>query len=427
MESSGVTKMASQTTFEAQIDATFAPELGDEERKFLGKVESALDVGRALKAWWEQADAGEQYESCFKLTRSFNQADTSFGFFGQAAIQGRSIPVMGTVEEMLYDQPKHGDHEKLRDEFREFVLHYFLRVTDFREPEACVGRQPSNVPEWLRELSWCSDSESINTGFGYSQHFYKQRNTGVIGRFPDAQRFSIVDLRDLSSTYEWIVLKVRFFDFDLKFTPFGRTRPQIVVPLREESYIVLSSDFLANETNASSEIAGSYGFGYAFIKRSPGGILAYGPGLFDAAFKRITFTILRSGQTRVHMVFVANRPAQILSLPFLDWAVRLADAASLGMVSRFFTPAQEAWKWPKAPTSSFDPLIASITLANLLSGDRAERDLCISKEQLEKDMLVQHFRQHYQMLLGSLFTWRQIADWQDAEKLPSWVIAGTNR
>jgi hypothetical protein len=426
MELSGATKMTSQTILERGIDPAFGSELSDSDRELLSNVESALELGRALHAWWEHADAAEQYENRFTLTRTFNQADTSFGFFGHAGIQDRSVPVMGTVEEMLYDQPKHSDREKLRDEFREFVLHYFLRVTDFREPEACVGHQPSNVPEWLRELSWCFDSGSISTGFGYSQHFYKERNTGVIGRFSDAQRFSVVDLRELISKYEWIVLKVRIFDFDLKFTPFGRTRPQIVVPLREESYIVLSSDFLVNETNPSPKIAGCYGFGYAFIKRSSKGILAYGPGLFDAAFKRITFRVLHSGQTRVHMVFVANRPTHILNLPFLDWTVQLADLASLGMVSRFLTPSQEEGKRPQTSGNSFDPLLASITLANLFSGGRAAQDLCISKEQLEKDMLVQHFRQHYQMLLGSLFTWRQIPDWRDTEKLPAWVVTGTN-
>jgi hypothetical protein len=80
----------------------------------------------------------------------------------------------------------------------------------------------------------------------------------------------------------------------------------------------------------------------------------------------------------------------------------------------------------KAPSHDFDPLLASITLANLFSGGRAAEDLCVSREQLEKDMLLQHFRQHYQMLLGSLFSWRQIPDPQDADGLPAWVTTGTS-
>jgi hypothetical protein len=56
----------------------------------------------------------------------------------------------------------------------------------------------------------------------------------------------------------------------------------------------------------------------------------------------------------------------------------------------------------------------------------AAKDLCISKEQLEKDFLVQHFRQHYQMIVGSLTTWRRIPDWLDATSLPDWVRSGVS-
>ena len=418
--------MTHQTRHAEQTTSILIPELSDEDRGLIAKVESALDAGRALQSWWEQVDAEKHYQVCFPLMRSFNQPDISFGFFDQATILRRNMLVMGTVEEMLYDQPKHGDRERLRDELREFVLHYFLRVTDFREPEASPSSHSSNLPGWLRDLSWCPDSEFVSTGFGYSQHFYKQRSTGLVGKFPEDQRFSIVDLRRLVNEYEWIVVKVRIFDFDLKLRPFGQDRLQGVVPLREESYLVLSSDFLTDETNSSPGIAGSYGFGYAFIKHSPaGGVLAYGPGLFDAAFKRITFTMLRDGETRVHLAFVANRPTRLLRFPFFDWTMRLADVASLGMASRILSPPRVG-SGSEASSHDFDPLMASITLANLFSGGRAAEDLCVSKEQLEKDMLVQHFRQHYQMLLGSLFTWRQIADWRDADGLPEWVITGTN-
>jgi hypothetical protein len=419
--------MAYETFRVEPEEPKLSPELSEKDRLLLAKVQPALEAGRALQAWWEQANAEKQYQESFQLTRAFNQADISFGFFGEATIKDKKMPVMGTVEEMLYDQPKHSDHKKLRDEFREFILHYFLRITDFREPEACIGEQQlSNLPEWLQELSWCPDLKFVSAGFGYSQYFYKKRSNGLVGKFPDNQRFSIVDLRRLISEYEWIVAKVRVFNFDIKFSPFGRTRPQAVVPLHEESYVVLSSDFITDETNPSPEVAGSYGFGYAFIKQShPGDILAYGPGLFAAAFERITFRILHCGQTRVHLAFVANRPAQVLRFPVLDWTMRVADVASFGMTSRFLMPLLEAWNKAESPGHGFDPLIASLTLANLLSGGFVAQDLCISKKQIEKDMLLQHFRQHYQMLLGSLFTWRQIADWQDADRLPAWVITGT--
>jgi hypothetical protein len=42
-------------------------------------------------------------------------------------------------------------------------------------------------------------------------------------------------------------------------------------------------------------------------------------------------------------------------------------------------------------------------------------------------MLIQHFMQHYQLMVGSLLTWRQIPSWlqRDQGHLPEWVIRGT--
>jgi hypothetical protein len=37
---------------------------------------------------------------------------------------------------------------------------------------------------------------------------------------------------------------------------------------------------------------------------------------------------------------------------------------------------------------------------------------------------VRHFLQHYQTIVGSLLTWRSIADWCDEAALPEWVRRG---
>ena len=34
-------------------------------------------------------------------------------------------------------------------------------------------------------------------------------------------QYAIVDLREIGPTYDWVVLKVRIFDFRLSFQPFG--------------------------------------------------------------------------------------------------------------------------------------------------------------------------------------------------------------
>ena len=43
---------------------------------------------------------------------------------------------------------------------------------------------------------------------------------------------------------------------------------------------------------------------------------------------------------------------------------------------------------------------------------------------IEKDFLVTHFMQHYQMIVGSLLTWRRVPDWLDSSALPETATTG---
>jgi hypothetical protein len=97
---------------------------------------------------------------------------------------------------------------------------------------------------------------------------------------------------------------------------------------------------------------------------------------------------------------------------------------SLGMASRFLAPLRfAAGRWPLA-VGSFDPVAVFVGLANLLSGGAATRDYCISMAQLDRVFLVQHFMQHYQVVTGSLLTWRQNPSWLDRAALPAEVVRG---
>jgi hypothetical protein len=74
---------------------------------------------------------------------------------------------------------------------------------------------------------------------------------------------------------------------------------------------------------------------------------------------------------------------------------------------------------------SFDPVFAGIDLLNLMTLGQASKQLCISKEQLEKIFLIFHFNQYYTMITGSLLTWRQIPNWlAPEEELPPFVVTG---
>lgn len=404
-----------------------APALEAEDMAILDEVEPALADGLALKRWWERTAAADSYAERFDLVRVFNRGASSYGFFDRAPLGGGALPVMGVYEDLLFDQPKTSASGRLRRELREFVLRYFLRVSAFHRPEVYAGpAAPTPAPAW-RGLSWCPDPGARYGGFGYSQHYYKLRGSGAVGKFPAGEQFAVADLRELGERYDWIVLKVRIFDFKLAFTLPGAAAAELVLPLAEESYLVVSADFVADQAAPEPGVAGRYGFGYAFLK-TPGGhdAIAYGPGRFDAAFKLIRFDLLDGGETRVRMAFAANRPTRVLdvSLDPVDWSFSLADLMSLGWASHALAPLREALDRRPLRLGGFDPVSAYIALANGLSGGLAARELCISKERLEKDFLVQHFDQHYQMLVGALLTWRQIPDWLDEANLPDWVRTG---
>lgn len=408
------------------------PETTAEERQILDSVEEYLARGIALKRWWDGGGAFSPPSERFELGRTFNRPDESFGFFGVAPVAGAAMPVMGNFQSMLYDQPKSPQAavaravaaEWMRAQIREFILNYFMRVSSFRLPAGYADPEAGEVPLFLRPLSWCPQEEESRQGFGFSQLFYKLRGSGAVGRFPEAQQSVIVDLREIGTKYEWVVLRVNIFDFNLTFKPLGPQGPQLVVPLSEHSYLVVSRDFVLNRDDPAPGVLGRYGFGYAFIKDPTPGLLAYGPGEFDAAFETIDFTVLAGGVTRVEMTFVVNRPERIvnLSLNPVQWGLQAADLMSFGLASRLLGPLLPSAR----PDGGVDPIFGYVALANLLSAGSAAQTLCISRSQLEKDFLVVHFMQHYNVITGSLLTWRQIPDWLDRAALPAWVTTGSS-
>lgn len=405
--------------------------LTEQDLAILASVESALADGLVLKRWWEQVYPANGFKERFELERVFNRPDHSFGFFDQVEFKQGGLPVMGNFQDMLYDQPRtptnltRSGAAWMRDQIREFALRYFMRVSAFRQPEVYVESGRS-LPSYLERFSWCTQAQILRQGFGFKQRYYKLRVSGQIGKFSEPEESAIVDLREIGSKYEWIVLQVRIFDFDLKFRPWGSDGPELSLPLTEESYLVLSRDFILNEDHPSPDCLGRYGLGYAFMRDATQGLIAYGPGQFRTAIEIINFDVSRDGRVRVSMIFVADRPEKIanVSLNPIDWSFRLADFFSLGTTSRFLAPVKNALERIPTSADSFDPVYGFISLINTLTSNQAAKQLCISREQLEKDFLAQHFIQHYATIVGSLLTWRQIPNWLDAAALPEWVVTG---
>jgi len=423
--------MVSDMVMGNQIDQDSQP-VTEQDFSVIDRVEQALARGVVLKKWWDQIYPVNGFEERFELERTFNRPDTSFGFFDRVKFEDGVLPIMGNFQEMFYDQPRTPANLTqraaawMRDQVREFVLHYFMRVSAFCQPEVYVesGRPP--LPSYLARLSWCPQPSILRQGFGFKQLYYKLRGSGQIGKFRSENEAAIVDVRELGRKYEWIVVKVRIFDFNLRLKPFGSDGPQVSVPLTEESHLVLSRDFILDEQNPSPDCLGRYGLGYAFIRDPTRGLIAYGPGQFRSAIEIINFEVSRRGEVRVSMIFVADRPERVanVSLNPVDWSFRLADIFSLGVTSRLLAPVKNTLERIPLTVGSFDPVYGFVSLANTLTANRAAQQLCISREQLDKDFLAQHFMQHYTTIVGSLLTWRQIPDWVDSEAIPQWIVRG---
>ena len=397
------------------------------ERSALGAVESSLLAGLELKRWWDEREAaGYQFADRFETVCTYHRPDRSFAFFDEAPTGGGSLPVMGDLQDLFYDQARAplmpGEVERMAAQLQNFVLRYYLRVSDSRTPTAFVPEAQPQVPPLARPFSWCPQNTDDRQGFGYEQLYYKRRDDGRVGEFPEEERFAVVDVRSLLDVYEWVVLKVRIFDFDLAFAPLGPQLPSFQIPLREQQMVVLHRDFLVDRERPEEGVLGEYGFGYAVLHvPDPEALLAYGPGHFDAGFQLFHFRVLESGEVRAKLVFVVNRPEQILNIPVdpVFWARQMASYLPFGKTMQRFMPGKMPWPWPDV-----DPVFGAVDLLDVLTSGLSARELCITREQLEKEMLVKHFVQNYELIRGSLFTWRQIPDWLADEDLPPWVRQG---
>ena len=273
------------------------------EEQLLEAVPVALKDGVALLDWWKEKDPNKDYAHVYDETKTLNRPDDrSYGFFDSVSIPSseKAVAINGNVQEMFYDDPKSppGDAklgriaaELMHDQIREFILTYFMRISDFRQPE-------------LAESDAEDDAEV--TGFGFSQEFYKRRGSDAIGRFTAGDQEKIVDLREFErgadgkEPYEWIVLKNPIFGFGFNFKPFGSlfdrligvSGPQVKLPADVFNYLVISPDFVVNEEHETDPedpdaVRARYGFGYAFVNDPEPSVYGYGPGQCGRSTTRV--------------------------------------------------------------------------------------------------------------------------------------------
>jgi hypothetical protein len=423
--------MRAATTTNEPIDELGSADLTDEDLAILSQVESSLSNGLQLKAWWEKTNGNDNYSRRFPTALTFNRPDHSFAFLDQAPVNGELMPVLGDLQDLFYDSIKApavatpAAVKWIRDQLREFVLHYFARISSSFLPKSFEPGAPS-PPAFLNPFGLCPGKDVQKEGFGQTQLYYKLRETGRVGKFPECEQYAVVDMREIGTKYEWIVGDAKMFGFDVSVVPLGYNLPYTMVPLREGQLGVISKQLITNEDDPAPGISGRYGYGLATLKSpSDKTAFAYGPGYFDAGFMTFTWRLLDSGEIRVRLVFVANQPERLINpyLNPLELSLRVSDTLSFGLTSRLLAPVESAINGLPLPVRSalLDPVFGSIALANLTTGGLAKRQLCVSRVDVEKLFLFYHFTAIYTLIVNSLATWRQIPNWLDSEALPKWV------
>ena len=164
----------------------------DKREHVLETCDRFLSDGLALKNWFAAREASGDLKT-FDLVETFNRPDRSQGFFGEVPLNDRVLPVMGVIDEVFYDQPKAPVSSKeesalwMRDQVREFVLRYFLRISDFRRPRGAVESNGGSWAEYLGPFNLRPGSEVERDGMGFSQVFLKRVGAAEIETVPKEQ------------------------------------------------------------------------------------------------------------------------------------------------------------------------------------------------------------------------------------------------
>src|SRR5260370_16181310 len=153
----------------------------------------------------------------------------------------------------------------MRAQVRGFVLRYFARVSSSYLPKAFEPGAPS-PPPFLNPFGLCPGKNVEREGFGQSQLYYKLRDSGRVGKFPEKEQSAIVDMREIGTKYEWIVGDARMFGFNVSVVPLGQSLPYGEIPFRESQLGVISRDFISGKDNPAPGVLGEYGYGLATIK-----------------------------------------------------------------------------------------------------------------------------------------------------------------
>ena len=403
--------------------------LTEDDLAILENVPSAILEGRDLSQWWSRARKTPELLGRFPVSRQFHTSwDVNFGFLHDAVLRQGVLPVAGVTQDQLFDYPKvpagmaGRDPKWVRDQVREFMMRHFMRLTYAAVPNLLPQGPEKQPPRALAPFSRCGRGGSLSHGWGYEQWYYQLAESGEIGKFPDGERYRIIDLREIGPKYSWVVFKVDIFHFDFTIPPVP-TGPQLNIPLPQPVYTVCTPDFVVHEENPAPGVLGAYGYGYSVVPNpNYKTLFAAGPSKLTNTIETLSLWVLDTGEVRSHMNFITPQPPQILEFKPVEWSFQLADLFTFGAASTLLAPVKRILEGFEP---EIDPVYTAVRLLNLLTLGVAADDYCVTKEQLFKLLMVLHFTDAFHMYNIAASHFRMVPDWTDAKSLPDWGRYGT--
>jgi hypothetical protein len=301
---------------------------------------------------------------------------------------------MGAHQDIFFDQPRAVPEkypqldpvEYQIQSLREFVFGYYLRLAESRAFAHVEDRQRVPVPKLLDRLSWRPEggfgpSMTLvkEDGFEFRQVFYKRMGTGEVGKFPADRQLNIVNMLSLGTEYEWLVLKTVILNSDVTLAPLGAAFPQLRLPVKMSSYLVLNRSYIEDSSYAEGPVRARFGVNYALVKDPAPSTIVYGPGHFDYAVQMNRFDVLANGRVQARLTLLGNQPKALLNV------------------------------------FGFDPVFGYVRAMNILTAGLASRVLSINRDQAVKFILFNHCSWVFNSVMQAFHGYHRVPDWLDPE------------
>lgn len=277
-------------------------------------VEHALAAGRDLHAWWAAVEAGSQTVERFVLVPGFPGGDAVRGFFGDARIGGTATRLMGYAADYFFDlggspETVAQTADWLADQAEEFALRYWLRTEAWALPQPYGRLNPPPLPAGLAFLVPRAQTSPELRGMTNVLRTFKRRADGVTGEFPAARARTIVDLRELETTYAWITIERVALDLAIKSIDLVPGRPELSIslPVPGATTLALSADLIVRQRHAHPGVVGEFGAGFCPTE-TPSGSPSSG---LKSGLRLQTLRVLETAEVRLRTVTIMNRSRSV--------------------------------------------------------------------------------------------------------------------